>query len=136
MKRIIPTVLALAISACSMAPAFSAEDTITLNRDAYVEQCTNIIYDYDPFIALARAMGRGIGPGVRVDIGEICKCYADEHSNRMSAGNITQHGHMWIMDQEFSYFQHRDIRRIHSSVRPYVMQDVKTCSPHFLNTQV
>lgn len=134
MRHIIPTLLALAVTSCAVAPLTAQE--ISLNRDAYVEHCTNVIYDYDPMIALARAMGRGVGPGVKLDIAEICKCYADEHTTRMAEGNITQEGHSLIMQSEFSYFQHRDIRRIFSHVRPYVMDDVRKCSPHFLNSQV
>lgn len=112
-----------------------ADERVQLNRDGYVEACTDLVYTTDPMIVLAQAFGKKIGPQVKEDIRDMCKCFADQHQIRLARIDFTVDGANFLVGEQFGFFQTRQMNYVHSSVRAYVYEDTKECAPEFFMHQ-
>lgn len=105
---------------------------LTLDREPFLDECVETIYTTDPLINLAIAMGRGMGPGVKGEIRQMCGCYADNIDERIQSGEYSNQFLEWHMGNLFYFFQSRNIAGVDSGVRVKVLNDVNECSPHML----
>ena len=126
MKRLI------IIAALTMLSIHAYASNIELNRSEYIEACADTIYTTDPLIALATAMGKKMGPGVKGEIREICGCFADEVQVRLDTNSYTVDDFDWSVYNQFAFFQTRNLQGIEMSTRVNVINDTKKCAPHML----
>lgn len=116
----------------SLIVSMNVSAATTLMREPFLNECVETIYTTDPLINLAIAMGRGMGPGVKGEIRQMCGCYADNIDERLESGEYPIEFLEWHMGNLFYFFQSRDIASVDSGVRVKVLNDVKECSPHML----
>lgn len=128
MKNLMMTIL-LSLSAMV---SMNVSAATTLMREPFLDECVETIYTTDPLINLAIAMGRGMGPGVKGEIRQMCGCYADNIDERIQSGTYSNQFLEWHMGNLFYFFQSRNIAGVNSGVRVKVLNDVKECSPHML----
>lgn len=126
MKRLI------IIAVLTMLSIHAYASNIELNRGEYIEACADTIYTTDPLIALATAMGKKMGPGVKGEIREICGCFADQIETRTQRNAYSEDEFDWAVHNQFHFFQYRNLNRIESSTRVNVINDTKMCAPHML----
>lgn len=126
MKNLMMSLVLVVLSTSALAGG------LTLDREPFLDECVETIYTTDPLINLAIAMGRGMGPGVKGEIRQMCGCYADNIDERIQSGEYSNQFLEWHMGNLFYFFQSRNIAGVDSGVRVKVLNDVNECSPHML----
>lgn len=123
------------LTAIIVSTSYDAESS-NLDQEGYSYECTELVYSTDPMIAMARLFGKKIGPQVKEDIREICDCFASKTDEQIDISSLSDYGANLLIEEQFKYFQTRQMHFVAREVRPYVYEHTKQCAPEFFINQM